>query len=745
MLPMSTLEKTLRGIVLTGIFALPFVVFYVSSSLFFPYITGKNFAFRIIVEIIGGAWLALALVYPKYRPSRSWILALFALFVLIIAVSDAQGAHPFKSFWSNFERMDGWVTLAHLLVYLAVLISVLKGEKLWRWLWRTSIAISLTLSIYGLLQLAGVLALGQVTGTGLSARVDATLGNPIYLAVYMLFHIFIAAMLWVEERRERGVRMPLSLSVFYGAAILFDTIVLFFTGTRGTMIGLIGGALAALFIYSVIGEGRRIRTIAISVLVGLACIGGLLWVGKDSALVKNVGFLDRLASISLQDATVKARFINWSIAWQGVKERPVLGWGQENYAIVFDKYYDPRMYAQEPWFDRVHNIVFDWWVAGGSLGLLSYLAIFGAALWAIWRSKGEAAPFTAAEKSILTGLLIGYFCHNFFVFDNITSYILFVMLLGYVVWRSEGDAEPVFAASVPEKALPVVAAVVALLVWGSAWYVNAAALAQNRTLLSALGPQSGGVMQNLALFKEAIAYGSYGTQEAREQLSQIASRAAVAQVDLATKQAFFEVATKEMALQEQAAPLDARFPLFLGILYGAYGDYADAAQALERAHQLSPDKQAILYQMAAVSEAKGDMTTAILLFKQAFELETSNDDARALYAAALIRAGSDAQADQVLQPVVSSGGAAKQPVLAAYITRKRYDKVIGIWGPYVKANPTDRQGYMTLAAAYYGAGNIAETIATLEALASAVPSAADEAKTLIEQTRAGTIQLQAGQ
>ncbi|MBI2030701.1 hypothetical protein HYT05_03695, partial [Candidatus Kaiserbacteria bacterium] len=59
---MNTLEKVLRWIVLIGIFALPIIPLYVANSLFFPYITGKNFAFRILVEIMAGAWLALALV-----------------------------------------------------------------------------------------------------------------------------------------------------------------------------------------------------------------------------------------------------------------------------------------------------------------------------------------------------------------------------------------------------------------------------------------------------------------------------------------------------------------------------------------------------------------------------------------------------------------------------------------------------------------------------------------------------------
>src|SRR5437016_2533805 len=104
-----TIEGALRWVVFGGIFALPFIVFLVAQSLFFPFITGKNFTFRIIVEIKTGAYLALALANPVYRPRRSYLLGVFALFVVIVALADAFGVYPFKSFWSNYERMDGWV------------------------------------------------------------------------------------------------------------------------------------------------------------------------------------------------------------------------------------------------------------------------------------------------------------------------------------------------------------------------------------------------------------------------------------------------------------------------------------------------------------------------------------------------------------------------------------------------------------------------------------------------------------
>ena len=710
--------------------------------MFFPFITGKNFTFRIIVEIITGAWLALALVYPKYRPRRSWILGVVAIFVLVMAIADAQGVYPFKSFWSNYERMDGWVTLIHVFAYLTVASSVINSEKIWRLLFQVTLGVSVFMGLYGFLQLTGHEALGQGGSAGLSSRIDATFGNPIYLAVYMLFHVFIATLLWLQMWHARSAGKRLWPSLAYGAIIVIDTLMLFFTGTRGTMLGLFGGVIVALLLLAYFQGTRKIRTVAVAALIGLAVFGGVLKLAKDTPVVKSVGFLQRLATISLSDGTTQSRLLNMGIAWQGVKEKPIFGWGQENYAIVFDKYYDPRMYGNEQWFDRVHDVIFDWWVTGGTLGLLTYLSIFAAALYTLWRSL----HFSVAEKSLFTGLIAGYFFHNLFVFDNVSSWILFGTILAYIVWRAHGDKSggPIFNAKiVPEASLPFVTVAAVVLVWGVAWYTNANALSANKTLLQAVAPQQGGVEKNLEYFKQAIAYGSYGTQEAREQLAQVASQIAGANnVSTDIKQQFFDFAGVQLQMQAQASPLDARFPLFLGMLLDSYGDHANAKIALARAHELSPRKQTILFQMAQNAQVRGDRTEVIADLKTAFEIEESVGEARLMYAAVLIGAGNDALADQVLAPIIASGGAADSRIAAAYVARRRFDKMIPIWEARAAVDTKNVQVFYTLAAAYYSVGNTSKAIEALERAKEADPSIAAQADSLIQQVRSGTATVQ---
>ena len=57
-------NKILSWAINLGLLSVLFVPLFISRSLFFPFITGKNFAFRIIVEIIFGLWIWLALRDP---------------------------------------------------------------------------------------------------------------------------------------------------------------------------------------------------------------------------------------------------------------------------------------------------------------------------------------------------------------------------------------------------------------------------------------------------------------------------------------------------------------------------------------------------------------------------------------------------------------------------------------------------------------------------------------------------------
>ena len=175
---------------------------------FFPFITGKGFAFRITVEIIFASWILLFLRNQDYLPKWSSVQVLFTTFTVVLLIADILGVGFLRSFWSNFERMDGWVTLVHLWGYFMVLTSTFSVREGDRRMWNNYFSVSLLVAgivgIYGFAQLFGFAKIHQG-----SARIDASLGNAIYLAVYMMFNSFLAIYMAFDSNEKKNINLTI--------------------------------------------------------------------------------------------------------------------------------------------------------------------------------------------------------------------------------------------------------------------------------------------------------------------------------------------------------------------------------------------------------------------------------------------------------------------------------------------------------------------------------------------------------
>jgi O-antigen ligase len=497
--------------VFVGLFLIPLLPVYVENSFFFPFITGKNFAFRIIIEVVFASWILLALYEPQYRPKFSWILAGFASFLGVMAFANAFGMHPLQSFWSNFERMDGYVTLVHIFMLVVVLGSVFTTHKLWSYFLHASIGIAVLVALHGLGQYFSV-----IDGPGSSRiRIDSRLGNAAYMAVYMLFHIFF--LFWLFVRSNVTLH-----KVIYGVLGLLLSITLLFTGTRGTFIGLIGGFIVMVAYIALFGRAYpELRKVAIGAFIFLAVASGGFFMAKDSEFVQSKTALSRIANISVGNDLV-ARGKIWNMAIEGFKERPLLGWGQSNFNYVFNKQFDPSLYAAESWYDRTHNIFFDWLIAGGILGFLTYFSIFFAALYYLfWQplfSKNEAS-FSVLERGVLIGLLAAYLVHNLVVFDNIISYIFYAVVLGLIHSRVGQKIKSVESFKIDEQLIAQFVAPLLILITGATvYFVNIPAIGAAGDIIDAMTAQT--VEGRLIEFDNAIGRHSFGDQEIVEQLVQ---------------------------------------------------------------------------------------------------------------------------------------------------------------------------------------------------------------------------------
>lgn len=659
------MQSILKKVVWGCLIIVPFIALYVASGhtldvlnfgtsgFYFPFISGKNLVFRLLIEIAFFSWIALALKDANYRINikKSPLLLAYGIFMLVLLAADIFGVDPFKSFWSNFERMEGFVGHIHLFAYFIVLTAMLRTVADYSRMFKAFIISNIIVLIFGFGQLLGANGyifskLFPTIAAKFSAvfpihmsenRLDATLGNSAYFAVYCLLFIFILALRWSEVKEPKK-------AWWYPVLILLNLIALFYTGTRGTQIGLLVGGFITLGTIAWFEKGKARKTIA-GVLIVVAILVGSVFAFKDTAFVKSSPTLQRFASISPTDLTGMSRLSIWKISFEAFKERPILGYGQDNFSYIYaSKFIPEKMWMLESWYDRSHDVFFDWLVAAGALGLISYLSLYVIALWLMWGKKSDM-PFK--ERAILTGALAGYFVHNIFVFDNLISYIMFFFLLAYIAFRTGARGETQGGKAISDDQLNMLyLPALAILLVGTMYAVTYRPIMANKLLVTGLDINR--LMQTMsfadavkieqAAFEKAIALHTAGSEEAREQYLQTTVR--IAQVTIpqdvpaADKQKSVDAinsiisgARKDIEVSYEAHKNDVRMLSIYGMFFNGINDGVSAEKVLTQAHTLAPKKQLVSFDLVRAYLIQGKSAEAYALAKETYDSATAYPDA----------------------------------------------------------------------------------------------------------------------
>ena len=675
------MQKILKNIVWGCLFIIPFLALYIAdcggfdflhwgtAGLFFPFITGKNFVFRALVELAFASWVILAINDAKYRIKKSPLVLAYALFMMVILVADIFGVDTHASMWSNYERMEGFVGHIHMFVYFLIMSSMLTTESEWLNMFKVFIASNILVMGYGFMQVLGSKELffakwAPVLSAKIGGsfpihqggdRIDSTIGNSSYYGIYCLFFAFISALLYsqVKTSYEKWI---------YGIIVVLNLISIYYTGTRGTMVGFLG-AIFVTFALLAWHEKGRIRKILISALVLIAILVGSIFVFKDSSFVKSSNTLSRFANMSFSSDTGGSRMTIWKMSYEGWKEKQILGYGQDNFIYVFPRQFNAeKMYNQEPWFDRSHDVFFDWLVAGGILGLLSYLSIFVVALCVLWK-KGSAISFK--ERAIITGALIGYFIHNIFVFDNLTSYILFFALLAYIVSRTSKEVYCGHKHVGDWK--EIVPPVMAVMFVAMFYYVTYLPHLTNTLVIRAIDinrliqttPFADVLKIQKESFNSAIDIGLLGKQEAVEQFMQTAPRMLSYKIpDSLPTEKKNEIIQAEndliVSAKTRAEKLaveykdNVRVLDILGMFYNAVGDGANAEKVLNQALSFAPKKQLVMFDMVRAYLIEGKNNEAYNIAMNAYLLEPAYTEAQKFYVISAVYAHKLDEAKKVL-------------------------------------------------------------------------------------------------
>ena len=200
--------------------------------------------------------------------------------------------------------------------------------------------------------------------------------------------------------------------------------------------GLVVAVIAGLFYFIYTRPSMR-KWLFIIGFVLVILVGSLVYF-KDTSFVKSIPG-SRIFNISFSARTFEDRAIMWKIALDGFKERPILGWGPENFIQVFDRHFNTNYFRPSEgfgaWFDRAHSIYFDYLVETGLLGLLSFLGIFAVFFRQLFRSaeisSGNISPFV---KALLFGLSLAYLIQGIVLFDVLVIYINVFTFLAFAAY-----------------------------------------------------------------------------------------------------------------------------------------------------------------------------------------------------------------------------------------------------------------------------------------------------------------------
>jgi O-antigen ligase len=613
--PADNGRPILWWVILIGTCLALFIPFVVSGKYFFPFVGPKSIYFMGLAEIIFVAWLILMISRPKYRPKINTISIALVLFLAIFIISSFLGVDFSRSFWSKYERMTGILMQLHLFAFFLVVSSTFRKKEDWLKIFGVSVFAAVLMSFVSFYPKI----LGSMADL---ARGGATLGNSSFLGTYLLFNLFFAIYLFFNSRKTIKI-----LSAF---PLIIIAVALFLSTARAAFISGVVGLILLFLLWLVFCNKGKLKLIGVLLIVVLfisAALGAYFFTQPNSSVYKAT--FDKVFG-----QTFGGRFIVWQAAWQGFLEKPFFGWGPENFELAFTRDYNPCLGGSECggdiWYDRAHNIVFDTLSTTGAFGMISYLGIFVAVFYVLWKKffQKELGFWAAGTFSVV---LVSYFIQNLTVFDMINSYIMFFLVLGFVGAVQNQERE-----SLAQKKVPVIllAAILILFIFSFSYFVIKPLKADNyiiRSLGLPLGSQ-----ERLDSYQKTLTISPVGKYQIRDFFAQSTLESIQGTTDF-SKISFsglkneMDFIIQELEKSTKESPLDFRAYLKLGQAYDAYtvvtkiSKLQEAEQTLQMAIKLSPKNQQGYWALAQTKIYQGKINEALSLAQEALALELKSE------------------------------------------------------------------------------------------------------------------------
>lgn len=694
---------------------------WVFKDLLFPFVTSKAFFFRIAIELALPFYLYLIVSEKELRPSiKNPLSLLVVLFLIINTAASFTGNSTIRSLWGNFERMGGAYYIAHLSALYFYVLALGQMQKQY-------LQIFLKFLLFFAFIVAGNGIFGWlglptfVVDPSLPTRVSSTLGNPIYLGSFLIIPLFISLFMSFQAEGKGSKAMYWILAFVF----LFG---IFLSGTRGAAVGLILGVFISAVFYLALSSSNKIRIYGVAAILFFVASVGVLFI--FSKHLPNGSILQRL--VRLKDGNSDARLLQWKVALEGYKERPLLGTGPENYYVVANKYYNSEIYKHDrSWFDKPHNYILEILVTSGVFGFVVYLGILVYMVYSLY-SAYKAEFFGLVELCILLSAFFAYQIQNLFVFDTVPASLTFYSFLGFVgyLWHlSKGGAE-IFKANPKNykntlQAFPFSVLLISGLVMSYAIYAtNVVPLQISKNINYGYAYINVDPYKASSYFDVATSLPfNFDKTETASKYADFASNIARSSTEK-TRELAYQTLDKAIVYTQHAIETQPDNPILwqrLVTLYLFRGVQVDgrlaidprAEEAVQKAVALAPNREESYLNRAQILGVKGDMEGAIKVLLETQKVFPTDTNLYAQLANYYKMAGNQEKAISYSELALESGYSFNSYndvrwLVLYYQESQKYNKALAILEKAQKSEPGNIQVFVDSANLYFRIGRVVE-------------------------------------
>ena len=432
-----------------GVFAIlctPFVVFF---EVFYPYTVPKALWVQTLNWIMLSIYLCGIILnkelYVRYKPKLNFIFYLYVIYILLYILSSIFGDNFNFSIFGEFQRMKGLYWHLHTLIFLFILSACSNINKFFYNLFSFIFFTGFIFATFYILEYYKIFYF-EMPGYSDPTRAVFTTGNPGFAGFYMMLIFFIGFGLF----KVNYVNIPFSLLrlnqikylhkfymyYFYVSITMFLLLyAIILTASRSVIPGLLFGIIMYVFLLffsfrNQISQRNLINIICVIIFIFISIVLLFLVTGIiDTSMDRFVNIFNNQRESG--DMGLSSRLSNVNVSIKAFFERPLLGYGMNNYIIPYNKFVIPSQITT--WeMDNAHNIFLNILSTGGILTLLTYLYL----MFLIMLNSIREGRFNFSDKDYgLSGIMfvipiffVGYFIHHLFWFDIHESYLLIMIM-----------------------------------------------------------------------------------------------------------------------------------------------------------------------------------------------------------------------------------------------------------------------------------------------------------------------------